>query len=104
MSQISLSLSLSLFLSLSLSLSLSGLKGCSLYVKSKSTVTVSESVSESVTRSPIELFWTAKKLNRTYTTDFISKTYLSYFGSQCSFLDALASLRAHWGSELSGFF
>ena len=29
-----------------------------MYVKSKSTL--SESVSESVTRSPIELFWTAK--------------------------------------------
>ena len=36
-----------------------GLSGCSLYLKSKSTV--SQSVSESVTRSPIELFWTAKK-------------------------------------------
>ena len=33
-----------------------------MYVKSKSTV--SESVSELVTRSPIELFWTAKKQKR----------------------------------------
>ena len=31
-----------------------------MYVKSKSTV--SESVSQSVTRSPIELFWTAKNM------------------------------------------
>ena len=54
MSQMSVSLSLSLSLSFSLSLSLSGLKGRSLYVKN-------DSVSESVTRSPIELFWTAKK-------------------------------------------
>ena len=71
-----LCLSLSLYLSLSLSLSffwsghissslwsnvskVTGLSGRSLYIKTKSTL--SESVSDSVTRSPNELFWTAKK-------------------------------------------
>ena len=46
MSQMSVSLSLSLSLSFSLSLSLSGLKGRSLYVKSKSTLTKSSHMSQ----------------------------------------------------------
>ena len=37
-----------------------------MYVKSKSTV--SQLVSESVTRSPIELFWTAKNETKTIFT------------------------------------
>ena len=70
--KMSLSLSLSLYLSLSIFLVMSCflitlikcLKGCKSLgslcnVKSKSQL-VSDSVSDLVTRSPIELFWTAK--------------------------------------------
>ena len=46
-----------------------GFLGRSLYGKSKS-----DSVSQSVTRSPIELFWTAKKTKKTEKTKKTKKT------------------------------
>ena len=63
MPQMSLSLSLSLSFSFSLSSSLSEVSGIALFCQNSKGVSVSESVSEwvsqSMTRPPIELFWAA---------------------------------------------